>query len=57
MKTRNFLLALSLLILSSCIVKSLHPFYTKKSIFFEKRLIGNWQDTKKGSWKVIQFKR
>ncbi|MFK5891557.1 MAG: hypothetical protein QM486_12580 [Flavobacteriaceae bacterium] len=56
MKIKNLLLTLSFLILSSCIVKSLHPFYTKKSIFFEKRLLGNWQDTKKGTWKVVSFK-
>lgn len=56
MKTKNLLFALSLLIFSSCIVKSLHPFYTNKSIFFEKRLIGNWQDEKKGTWKVVSFK-
>jgi hypothetical protein len=56
MKIKILLLTLSFLILSSCIVKSLHPFYTKKSIFFEKRLIGNWQDSKKGSWKVVSFK-
>jgi len=56
MNIKNLLLAFSFLFLSSCIVKSLHPFYTKKSIFFEKRLIGNWQDSKKGSWKVVSFR-
>lgn len=56
MNIKNLLLTVSFVFLSSCIVKSLHPFYTKKSIFFEKRLLGNWQDSKKGSWKVVSFK-
>lgn len=57
MKNRNTLLiAACILFLSSCVVKSLNPFYTKKSISFDERFIGEWTDSKKGSWVVIPFK-
>ena len=32
------------LMLSSCIVKSLYPFYTKDTISFEKKFLGIWKD-------------
>jgi len=57
MKIKNlFLLAISCLLLSSCFVKSLHPFYTSKTIAFDTRFIGEWEDEKKGIWTVIPFK-
>ena len=61
MKTKSVILvsavlALTLLLLNSCIVKSLHPFYTKDTTFFEKRFIGNWKDNKKNNWKIISLK-
>lgn len=57
MKNRNTLLIVtSILFLSSCVVKSLNPFYTKKSISFDERFIGEWTDSKKGTWVVIPFK-
>jgi len=57
MKNRNTLLiAACILFLSSCVVKSLNPFYTKKSISFDERFIGEWTDSKKGTWVVIPFK-
>ena len=42
--------------MSSCIVKSLNPFYTKKSVSFDERFLGNWKDGKNGNWKIIAFK-
>jgi len=45
-----------LLLFNSCIVKSLHPFYTKDSITFENKFIGNWKDNNKGTWSVVSFK-
>ena len=56
MKTRNLLLLSIFILLSSCVVKSLHPFYTKKTISFDKKLIGEWNDSKKGNWKIVSFK-
>ena len=57
MKIRNTILVIAgILLLSSCVVKSLNPFYTKKSISFDKRFIGKWTDSKKGVWTVIPFK-
>jgi hypothetical protein len=57
MKVKNtFLVSTCILLLSSCVVKSLNPFYTKKSISFDKRFIGKWTDSKKGVWTVIPFK-
>ncbi|GAB7255704.1 hypothetical protein [uncultured Polaribacter sp.] len=55
MKTRNLIIALSLLMFTSCVVKSLNPFYTKETISFDENFIGEWEDSKKGNWKVIKF--
>lgn len=56
MKIRNVILGLCLLLLTSCVVKSLHPFYTKETISFDQHFIGNWQDSKKGTWIIVSFK-
>jgi hypothetical protein len=57
MKIRNTILIVTcMLLLSSCVVKSLNPFYTKKSISFDERFIGKWKDSKKGMWTVISFR-
>ncbi|SDS51518.1 hypothetical protein SAMN05216503_3309 [Polaribacter sp. KT25b] len=56
MKIRNVILGLSLILLTSCVVKSLHPFYTKETISFDQNFIGDWQDSKKGNWKIVSFK-
>lgn len=56
MKTKHLILALSLVVLSSCVVKSLHPFYTKETISYDDQFIGNWKDNKNGEWKIIPFK-
>ena len=55
MKSRNTILGICLILLSSCVVKSLHPFYTKETISFDESFIGDWQDSKKGKWKVVSF--
>ena len=52
MKTRGTLLMLAVLIFSSCIVKSLQPFYTKDSLSFNEKLLGNWIDNKNGEWTI-----
>ena len=55
MKSRLILLMLSMALLSSCIVKSLQPFYIKKSLAFNDQLLGSWTDNKNGSWQVVAF--
>lgn len=55
MKSRLILLVLSMALLSSCIVKSLQPFYIKKSLSFNDKLLGDWSDNKNGKWQVVSF--
>ena len=43
------------MLFSSCIVKSLHPFYTKDAVAFNENLIGHWVDNKKGKWQLESF--
>jgi len=54
MKSRIVVL-LGLILFSSCIVKSIQPFYIKNSESFNEKLIGSWSDNKKGSWEVLSF--
>jgi len=57
MKIKNAIITLTcLLLLNSCIIKSLQPFYTKNAIDFQDSFIGEWKDNKEGYWKVISFK-
>ncbi len=55
MRIRNAILGTCFVLLSSCVVKSLHPFYTKETISFDKNFIGEWKDSEKGTWKVVSF--
>lgn len=56
MKTKAIILLVSVLLFSSCIVKSIQPFYTKDSLSYNKNLIGKWADQKGGQWEVISMK-
>ena len=56
MKAKIIIPLLALLVFSSCIVKSLHPFYTKEKIVSNKKLEGTWEDSKKGNWEFLSFK-
>ncbi|MBC3847089.1 hypothetical protein H8K90_11905 [Winogradskyella echinorum] len=57
MKTwKSIILIAIAILLNSCIVKSLQPFYTKDSLSFDKNLLGNWIDNKKGEWTVESIK-
>lgn len=47
---------LVLLILQSCVMKSLNHFYVKEAISYNPNLIGEWTDSKKGQWKIVSFK-
>ena len=58
MKTiKSFSLVLILaLLLSSCVVKSLHAFYTQDILYFEQKFIGDWLDADNAHWSVKPFK-
>lgn len=57
MKVKNtILVSTCILLLSSCVIKSLNPFYTKKTIYYDENLIGEWDDSKNGTWKIVSFK-
>lgn len=56
MKTRIILLLCGLLLLNSCVLKSLQPFYIQSAIHFEKALVGTWGDNKEGTWEIVSFK-
>ncbi len=55
LKPKLFILTLVFLLLNSCVVKSLFPFYTDSSIYFEKNLIGTWVDTENAKWEILPF--
>lgn len=41
-----------MIVLSGCVVKSLHPFYTKETVAYDASLVGSWEDTQKGKWTI-----
>ena len=57
MKLKTVILICCLVVLNSCIVKSLQPFYTTESIAYQKDFVGKWIDNKKHTWEVISFKK
>ena len=56
MKTKGIILILSILLFSSCIVKSLKPFYIKSAIEFQDVLLGKWESKNKSTWNVLAIK-
>lgn len=52
-----FAVLLPAVLLSSCIVKSLHPFYTEEAVVFRQELIGSWTDQDAGKWEIRQSKK
>ena len=55
MKTKNILLfAIMGLLMSGCFIKSLNPFYTKKDIVYDPKIIGTWLDGDSVVWKIKQ---
>lgn len=56
MKTKSIVtVALLCIILSSCFVKSIHPFYKEDDLYFNKDLIGTWIDKDSCKWYVKQI--
>ncbi len=57
MKPKALVLSLiGALLLNSCIVKSLFPFYTRDAIDYEPRLVGTWHDDKVTRLEIFPFK-
>lgn len=57
MKTKNFILiALLGLLLSSCLVKSLQPFFHEKDVIFNPNLMGIYLDADSVTWEIEQHK-
>lgn len=56
MKIKTAICIYCLVILNSCIVKSLQPFYVPEAIAFQEAFIGEWNDNKSGNWKVTSLK-
>ncbi len=55
MKTRNIILIIATgLLVSGCFIKSLYPFYTKKDIVFDPKIIGTWTDEDSSKWIIKQ---
>lgn len=57
MKSRSLILILCFTLLSSCIVKSIQPFYIAEATKYQEFLVGEWEDNKKGKWTVTSFKQ
>ena len=56
MKARILYGLLVLILLNSCIVKSIQPFYTKDSLKYNAQLLGEWKDQRNSSWSIVSFK-
>jgi hypothetical protein len=54
--TKHFSFVIVLLMLQSCIVKSIQPFYINEAVSFEPALLGKFNDNKNGSWEILSFK-
>ncbi len=57
MKKRTIVMTvLVALLLASCVVKSLKPFYTKDTLAYDGSLLGEWEDNKDNVWEVLTMK-
>ncbi len=54
MKKRTIVMTvLVALLLASCVVKSLKPFYTEETLAYDGTLLGKWEDNKLRVWEVV----
>ena len=56
MKTKSILLVLCVLLFSSCIVKSLQPFYIQSALEFQQVFVGVWEGKNNAKWEVSSIK-
>lgn len=56
MKTKSILLiGILSILLSSCLVKSLHPFYTENDVVFKPELTGTFLDADSATWIIKKY--
>ncbi len=56
MKTKGIITVLCIVLFSSCIVKSIKPFYINEHVKFDKRLVGKWSSGKSNTWEIVSLK-
>ncbi|WP_411768740.1 hypothetical protein [Winogradskyella sp. A3E31] len=56
MKTRILLSIIALGLFSSCIVKSIQPYYIKSKLKYNTKLVGEWKDQRNSTWNIVSFK-
>lgn len=56
MKRKIAFLLMVMILFSSCIVKSIQPFYTKDKLSFNEKIVGEFTDAKKSKWTFYSFK-
>ncbi len=56
MKRKIVFLLMIMVLFSSCIVKSIQPFYTVDQLSFNKNIVGKFEDAKKSKWTIYSFK-
>ncbi len=54
-KQSIILIGLMAMILSSCLVKSLHQFYTDDDVIYKEELLGSWLDSDSTKWVISQY--
>ena len=54
-KLKSVIIIGIVLLLHSCIVKSIRPFYVKEHIKFNEKLLGNWTSGKSSTWEIVSF--
>jgi|WetSurMetagenome_2_1015567.scaffolds.fasta_scaffold00213_6 hypothetical protein len=55
MKPKSILLIIAIaLLVSGCLVKSLHPFYKESDVIFDPSLLGTWLDNDSSKWVLEQ---
>ena len=55
MNKKHLIILACLILLNSCIVKSLQPFYTNETVVKNDKISGTWNDQNGGLWKIISF--
>ena len=53
MKTKTILSIIAIpVLLGSCLVNSLHPFYNKEDVYFDENILGTWLDQDSAKWYI-----
>ncbi len=56
MKKKAFvLIGLMAILLSSCLIKSLHPFFKESDVIYKKEFLGTWIDQDSAKWVISKY--